>query len=138
MKAFFDLVKVGDYIGLLAYFNPFDGFAREELKCMRRRLSLSKNVATQFGYGPRYLHSTGQLHKGGADNGVFVILTHATTDDIKIPNAPFSFGELEISQAFGDMEALNAKGRPVVLINMADSTVESLKAVDLLLRDALT
>jgi transaldolase/glucose-6-phosphate isomerase len=137
MKSFLKLVKVGDYIGLLAYFNSFDGFVREELGCMRRLLSFSKNVATQFGYGPRYLHSTGQLHKGGGDNGVFIILTHTTADDIKIPGAQFSFGELELSQAFGDMEALDAKGRPVVLINIGDSTVESLKAVSAILRDAL-
>ncbi len=138
MKAFFDTVKAGDYIGLLAYFNPFDGFASEELRCIRRLLFSSKNVATQFGYGPRYLHSTGQLHKGGADNGVFIILTHDTADDIDIPGAPFSLGELELSQAFGDMEALDAKGRPVVLLNLADSTVESLKGVGALIRDAVT
>jgi transaldolase/glucose-6-phosphate isomerase len=138
MKAFFDTVKAGDYIGLLAYFNPFDGFASEELRCIRRLLFSSKNVATQFGYGPRYLHSTGQLHKGGADNGVFVILTHATADDIAIPGATFSFSELELSQAFGDMEALDAKGRSVVLLNLADSTVESLKDVAALIRDAVT
>ncbi len=138
MKSFFGIVKVGDYLGLLAYLNPFDGFVGEELRCMRRLIFSQKNIAIQFGYGPRYLHSTGQLHKGGADNGIFIILTHDTADDIAIPGADFSFATLERSQAFGDMEALDAKGRPVVLVNMADSTVETLKGVDALIRDALS
>jgi hypothetical protein len=138
LKGFFASIGAGDYLGLLAYFNPFDSHVREALQSTRVLLFSSGKAATQFGYGPRYLHSTGQLHKGGADNGVFLILTHGGADDIKIPGSPFSFSELELSQAFADMEALDTRGRPVVLFNLKDPTVGSLQQVDALIRGALS
>ena len=65
-----------------------------------------------FGYGPRYLHSTGQLHKGGANNGVFIIVTADAQEDLPIPGEPFSFGVLEMAQALGDFESLDDEGPP--------------------------
>ena len=65
-----------------------------------------------FGYGPRYLHSTGQLHKGGPNTGVFVLITaDAATRISPIPGEPFSFGTLELAQALGDFASLDATGR---------------------------
>jgi hypothetical protein len=64
-----------------------------------------------FGYGPRYLHSTGQLHKGGPNTGVFVMITATPPEDLPIPGEPFSFGTLELAQAVGDFGALGAAGR---------------------------
>jgi transaldolase/glucose-6-phosphate isomerase len=138
LKGLFASVGEGDYLGLLAYFNPFDAHAKEALQGVRSLLFTSGKAATQFGYGPRYLHSTGQLHKGGAGNGVFLILTHGAADDIKIPGSPFSFSELEISQAFADMEALDTRGRPVVLFNLKDPAAGSLKQLHALIRGALS
>ena len=63
------------------------------------------------GYGPRYLHSTGQLHKGGPNSGVFVLITALATADQDIPGQPFSFGTLETAQALGDFVSLEASGR---------------------------
>ncbi len=60
-----------------------------------------------MGYGPRYLHSTGQLHKGGPNTGIFLQLTTDTTDDINIPGKPYTFGVLRQAQAQGDLEALH-------------------------------
>jgi hypothetical protein len=64
-----------------------------------------------FGYGPRYLHSTGQLHKGGANSGVFLLITATPREDLPIPGEPFSFGTLELAQAVGDFNSLDAAGR---------------------------
>ena len=67
-----------------------------------------------FGYGPRYLHSTGQLHKGGANNGVFLIIVAEADEDLAIPDQPFSFSVLETAQALGDFQSLD-RDRPAGL-----------------------
>ncbi len=76
-------------------------------RSIRAAVGTASGCATMFGYGPRYLHSTGQLHKGGANNGVFVIVTAAAQEDLPIPDEPFSFGVLEMAQALGDFESLD-------------------------------
>jgi hypothetical protein len=72
-----------------------------------------------FGYGPRYLHSTGQLHKGGADNGVFIVIAADTDEDLSIPREPFSFGVLELAQALGDFQSLDRSGRRALFLHAA-------------------
>lgn len=134
VRDFLASMKKGDYLGILAYFNPFDPSIGEALVATRSLLLSSTKAATQFGYGPRYLHSTGQLHKGGADNGVFIILTHGTSGDLDIPGSSFSFSELELSQAYGDMEALDSRGRAVVLISLKDSSKTSLDELNSLFK----
>ncbi len=69
-------------------------------------------AATTFGYGPRYLHSTGQLHKGGPPTGRFLVLVHDGAEDVEIPGRPFSFRVLKNAQALGDLETLRSRGRP--------------------------
>jgi hypothetical protein len=71
-----------------------------------------------FGYGPRYLHSTGQLHKGGANNGVFVVLTAEPDADLDVPGEPFSFGVLETAQALGDFQSLDRTGRRALFVQL--------------------
>jgi hypothetical protein len=71
-----------------------------------------------FGYGPRYLHSTGQLHKGGANSGVFVIVTALPAADLPIPGEPFSFGTLELAQGLGDFASLDATGRRALHVHL--------------------
>ena len=100
----------GDYFALLAYLEP-DAALDYELQMLRHAVRDRTRAATMFGYGPRYLHSTGQLHKGGADNGVFLIVTAKPVEDLPIPGEPFSFGTLELAQAVGDFAALDAAGR---------------------------
>lgn len=134
---FMGLIREGDYIGVLAYYNPQDKALGKCLSEIRDALRESTRAATQFGYGPRYLHSTGQLHKGGAKNGVFIIFCHETDEDIEIPGSPFSFSELELSQAFGDMEALDSKGCRVVLINAIDQSAGSFREVESYIKEAL-
>ena len=104
------MIKPGDYFALLAYLAP--GAALEkELQALRRAVRERTRAATMFGYGPRYLHSTGQLHKGGPNSGVFLLITATPVEDLPIPGETFSFGTLELAQAVGDFAALDSAGR---------------------------
>jgi glucose-6-phosphate isomerase/transaldolase/glucose-6-phosphate isomerase len=105
----------GAYLGIMAYLHQRretdDIFAR-----LRRRLGAQHHVSTTLGYGPRFLHSTGQLHKGGPDEGVFLQIVSAHPDDLTIPGRGYSFGVVVDAQAMGDLQALVALGRPVARI----------------------
>jgi glucose-6-phosphate isomerase len=107
------LVHDGDYVGVLAYLGP-DRRIGGELSSLRHAIGERTRAATMFGYGPRYLHSTGQLHKGGPNTGVFVLITATPEADVPIPGEPFSFGTLELAQALGDFASLDAAGRRAV------------------------
>ncbi len=137
MRGFLGLVKKGDYVSILAYYDPLDEKTGKSFTGLRKTLRDSTKAATQFGYGPRYLHSTGQLHKGGSNKGVFIILCHETEDDVPIPKSAYSFSELELSQAFGDMEALDSKGCRVALMELEDSSIRSLEEAEKLIKAAL-
>ena len=127
--SFLTVLGPGDYAGLLAYLppdrEPFDSVLHE----MTGTILGTRGVATMFGYGPRYLHSTGQLHKGGANNGVFVIVTADAAEDLPIPGEPFSFGVLEMAQALGDFESLDKTGRRALHVHLARRDVDLLKRV---------
>jgi hypothetical protein len=103
-------IAQGDYFALLAYLGP-DPALEKELLALRHAVRDRTRAATMFGYGPRYLHSTGQLHKGGPNTGVFLMITAAPAEDLAIPGQPFSFGTLELAQAVGDFAALDSAGR---------------------------
>ena len=93
--------------------------------------------ATTSGFGPRFLHSTGQLHKGGAPIGWFLQLTADHPVDIEIPGRPFSFGQLVDAQALGDFEALEAHHLPVVRVHLGADVDTGLAALEGALREAL-
>ena len=77
-------------------------------------------VATTLGYGPRFLHSTGQLHKGGPDTGQFLQLTAGHSEDVSIPGKAYTFGILADAQSLGDLRALQSAGRRVASVRLAD------------------
>lgn len=106
-----------DYMAMMAFVEqtPELDAAFEEL---RKALLEKRHMATTLGYGPRFLHSTGQLHKGGADNGLFLQITAEPEEDIAIPGAPYSFGTLAQSQAMGDFESLRSRNRRAVRIHI--------------------
>lgn len=137
LAAFFGLLNDGDYLGVLSYLNPFDKAVEKELAALRKAVRGARESAVQTGFGPRYLHSTGQLHKGGGDNGVFLMLAHGTKKEIPIPGSRFGFSTLQLSQAGGDMEALDAKGRRVALVYLNDSSIMTLKNALSLIIDAM-
>ena len=107
----------GDYIAICAFFQRTAGRDRL-LTELRRRCRDRFRVATTVGYGPRFLHSTGQLHKGGPGSGVFVQLTADIVTDIEVPERGFTFGVLRDAQALGDLEALRQHQRRVVRVHL--------------------
>ena len=116
------LSKVNDnsYIVIQAYVNQFDKEIADKLQAIRLELLNGLKVATALGFGPRYLHSSGQLHKGGPAIGVFIQITARASDDIVVPNVNYTFEELTLAEAFGDYESLCDKGLPVLKFDTSD------------------
>jgi glucose-6-phosphate isomerase len=111
-----DGIRPGDYVAILAY---LDRTAETEATLQRVRLAVRDRhrVATTVGFGPRFLHSTGQLHKGGPDEGVFLQVVDAgRAVDVPVPEAVYSFGTLIDAQALGDLRALQRRGRRVARV----------------------
>ncbi|MGB1286269.1 MAG: bifunctional transaldolase/phosoglucose isomerase, partial [Aggregatilineales bacterium] len=107
----------GDYFTVLAYLTP-DETRNKLLETIRRRLRHVTKRAVTIGSGPRYLHSTGQFHKGGPNNGIFMVLTTDIDEDIDIPGVPYTFGQLMWVQAMGDFKTLQANKRRVIRIHI--------------------
>jgi len=107
----------GDYIGLLAYLdrNP-DHIAA--LQAIRKRVRDHRKVATVLGFGPRFLHSTGQAYKGGPNSGVFIQITHRPAREIDVPGRKMTFGVVEAAEARGDFEVLAERGRRLLRIDL--------------------
>jgi hypothetical protein len=128
LGGFFSQTRPGDYVALQAYLPPSEEIT-EALQGMRVRLRDRLKLATTLGYGPRFLHSTGQLHKGDAGNGLFVQLTADHPRDADIPDeagAPrssLSFGVLIDAQALGDRQALLDAGRRVIRVHLGGDDV---------------
>jgi transaldolase/glucose-6-phosphate isomerase len=118
--------NAGDYFALLAYL-PMTDEIDAVLREAARRLRHATRRAVTVGYGPRFLHSTGQLHKGGANNGVFVQITCDDPVDVPIPGEPYSFGVLKAAQAAGDMEALVNKQRRAVRLHISGDLLAGLQ-----------
>ena len=116
--AFLGVTRPGDYVGILAYLPPDDEAIAAALNAFQEHAAAATSRPTMFGYGPRYLHSTGQLHKGGANNGVFVVITAEASPDLPIPGEPFSFGVLEMAQAVGDFQSLDRTGRRALHVHL--------------------
>ncbi|HEV3140765.1 MAG TPA: hypothetical protein VGY57_09630, partial [Vicinamibacterales bacterium] len=116
-EALLTLLKAGDYFTLLAYLGP-DRALADALAALRRAARDRTRAATMLGYGPRYLHSTGQLHKGGPNSGVFVLISATPRQDVPIPGQPFSFATLEHAQALGDFQSLEATGRRALHVHL--------------------
>jgi glucose-6-phosphate isomerase len=133
-ETFLSLIGPGDYFALLVYMAPDSHLEAAVAEC-RRTVRARTRAATMFGYGPRYLHSTGQLHKGGPNSGVFVVITANHVEDVAIPGEPLTFGTLELAQAIGDFQSLDAAGRRAMHIHLPSTDRVRIKAVfDALLR----
>ncbi|HYL81094.1 MAG TPA: hypothetical protein VEU07_09810, partial [Candidatus Acidoferrum sp.] len=128
-------IKAGDYVALTAYLQAAPAHA-EALGTIRRRIRDQHRVATTLGYGPRFLHSTGQLHKGGGDNGVFLQFTVDDPVDLPIPGAPHTFGVMKAAQALGDLQSLQSRKRRALRIHLAGSIEAGLRRVDKALEQA--
>jgi len=105
------------YLSVQAY---FDRLSYAPLEGIRDELAALSGRPVTFGWGPRFLHSTGQFHKGGPAIGVFLQVTAASATDLAIPERPFTFGELISAQAAGDAQVLSEHGRPVLRLHLTD------------------
>ena len=126
LAGFLDQLAADDYFALLAYVPPDDPAFGPTLRGIRNGVAINRGRATMLGYGPRYLHSTGQLHKGGANNGVFLVLTAAVEPDLPVPEAPYSFGVLEMAQALGDFQSLDRAKRRAAHVHLPTRNLRSL------------
>jgi glucose-6-phosphate isomerase len=105
------------YLAVMAY---LDRLAAAEVAGVRASLAARTGRPTTFGWGPRFLHSTGQFHKGGPAVGVFLQVTGEPQEDLEVPGREFSFGEFIAAQAIGDGSVLAEHGRPVLRLHLTD------------------
>ena len=137
LKAHFNTIQPGDYFATLAYIQMNDAH-EAVLTDMRTRVRDSKQVATCVGFGPRFLHSTGQAYKGGPNTGVFLQITADDAADLPIPGQKYTFGVVKAAQAQGDLQVLVERGRRALRIHLGKDVAAGLKqlasAVELALR----
>lgn len=122
--------RAGDYVALMAFVDETPE-TRAAFQEVRRGLLLKRKLASTLGFGPRFLHSTGQIHKGGPSTGVFIQVTAEPAKDVPIPGAPYGFAALAAGQAIGDFESLQARGRVCARLHVkaGESIAERVKAV---------
>ncbi len=124
-----------DYLAILAYVEPTIEAARA-LQTLRMLLRDRLRIATTLGFGPRYLHSTGQLHKEGPPTGLFIQITGADREDLAIPGAGYDFSTLKAAQILGDLDALRERGRRVIRLQLLGDPSQALPRLVQLVRTA--
>ena len=117
LKAHLDRLKTGDYFAMLAYIE-MNRAHEQTLQAARHSVRDKKRVATCLGFGPRFLHSTGQAYKGGPDSGVFLQITCDDAIDLPVPGQKYTFGIVKAAQARGDFEVLAERGRRVLRVHL--------------------
>lgn len=125
LRSFLGQARPGDYVAIQAFFTATHE-AERSLQSLRAFIRDRLHVATTLGFGPRYLHSTGQLHKGGPRHGVFLQLTCHPPQDLPIPGKAHSFGALIAAQALGDLQSLRARGLPVLRVDLGEQPERAL------------
>ncbi len=125
LRAFLEQGNPADFVAINAYL-PRDDRNEYRLRRLRKKIGQMSGLATTLGFGPRFLHSTGQYHKGGPNKGLFIEITTEPKRDLDIPGAPVSFKTLEQAQALGDLEALLARDRRAIRINIPEGDVRRL------------
>ncbi len=126
----------GDYVALMAYTERSDT-VESQLQTIRARLRNSLRLATTVGYGPRFLHSTGQLHKGGPNSGLFFQCIADDAEDLAIPGEPYTFSILKQAQALGDLQSLEAKHRRVIQVHLGKDAAAGLASLQKVIETAL-
>jgi len=136
LKAHLGRIKPGDYFAINAYVEMTDA-NEATLQAIRHTVRDKKKVATTLGFGPRFLHSTGQLHKGGPNSGVVLQITSDDAEDVPIPGEKFSFGVLKAAQASGDFKVLTDRGRRVLRVHLGKDVAAGLKKLQDIVAKAL-
>ncbi len=127
LRHLLDGVDGDGYLAVLAY---LDRFADADTARLRPVFAALTGRPVTFGWGPRFLHSTGQYHKGGPQVGSFLQVTGTVDDDLPVPGKPYSFGELQAAQAAGDRKALTGRGRPVLRLHLTDRSAGAAQLLD--------
>jgi transaldolase/glucose-6-phosphate isomerase len=128
IEAWLKKARLGDYFAIQAFI-PSNGRTTEELQRLRSALQKRKRLPTTSGYGPRFLHSTGQLHKGGQNSGLFLQLVDGVKDELEVPDAGYTFGKLVRAQATGDLSALKQRRRRVLRIDLGKDVAAGISAL---------
>ena len=136
LKAHFGRVKPGDYVALLPYLE-LSPTTEAEMTGLRALLRDKLKVATSVGFGPRYLHSSGQAYKGGANSGVFLIITADDAADLPVPGHKYTFGVVKAAQARGDFQVLAERGRRVLRVHLGKDVKGGLAALNKALQQAI-
>ena len=136
IKAHLARVKPGDYIAMLDYIEETPEH-EAEIQAIRTQMRDATRCATTTGYGPRFLHSTGQLHKGGPATGVFLQVTAPDTKDLPIPGVPYTFSTLKQAQALGDFRSLSTRGRRAIRVDLGSDVLAGLKRLHEYVGEAL-
>ena len=118
LRKHLDRIQLGDYFGLLAYLPMFAEY-EERLQKIRKQILESKQVATVLGFGPRFLHSTGQAYKGGPNSGVFLQITSDEPMDLAVPGQKYTFGVVKAAQARGDFAVLAERKRRLLRVHLS-------------------
>jgi len=103
------------YFAVLAY---LDRGGNDKISKIRKLIADKSKTSTTFGWGPRYLHSTGQFHKGGQQNGAFIVITSDSENDVAIPKRDYTFSQLIMAQALGDIESFSERSLPYIRIHL--------------------
>jgi hypothetical protein len=136
LKAHLNRLKERDYFALLAYVEMNDEH-EQSLQRVRSVVRDQKRVATCLGFGPRFLHSTGQAYKGGPNSGVFLQVTCDDAKDLPVPDQKYTFGIVKAAQARGDFEVLNERGRRALRVHLGADVSEDLARLKAAVNDAL-
>lgn len=126
---YFSRLKPAGYIALLAYVERSPQMIGL-FNRLRQKLRATYKVPVLLGFGPRYLHSIGQLYKGGPKSGLFVAFLKQESKEVPVPGAFYSFGQLKKAQALGDIQAISSKGLPVLTVDLGKNVISSLKALE--------
>jgi transaldolase/glucose-6-phosphate isomerase len=137
LKAHLGRVRAGDYVALLAYLPMFEAH-EEALQRARHAIRDQKKVATCLGFGPRFLHSTGQAYKGGPNTGVVLQVTCDDAHDLPVPGARYTFGVVKAAQARGDFQVLAERGRRALRVHLGPDVAAGLAALDAAVQRALS
>jgi transaldolase/glucose-6-phosphate isomerase len=128
LRTHFASLEAGDYFGFLAYIERNDEH-EAAIANMREQVVAARGVATVAGFGPRFLHSTGQAYKGGPKTGVFLEITRTPDPDVAVPNHRASFGTVQVAQARGDLDVLASRGQRVLRVHLKTNDLARLEAL---------
>jgi len=129
LHRFLSLARPGEYVALLGYMER-TAASEASFALIRRAIRNALRVPVLQGYGPRYLHSIGQLFKGGPKTGIFIVITAETDADLPIPESPFTFGQAESAQSLGDVASLSAREKPVIRLHLTAGAGPGLAVLD--------